>query len=102
MYFIFMKSGLEYSFKYIEEFPDKSPEGNYTLYSLIQTFFCSVKNFNASKPPSRPTPEFFIPPKGVRKSRKSQQLTQIIPLCSWAATRCARLRFSVQIIPASP
>ena len=48
--------------------------------SLMQTFFASVKNRSASKPPSLPTPDCFIPPKGVRRSRKSQQLTQIIPL----------------------
>ena len=53
---------------------------NSTLYNFIQTFFSSVKNFNASNPPSRPTPEFFIPPKGVRKSRRSQQLIHTIPL----------------------
>jgi hypothetical protein len=46
----------------------------------MQTFFSSVKNFNASNPPSRPTPDDFTPPKGVRRSRSSQQLTHTIPL----------------------
>src|SRR5688572_18377399 len=36
--------------------------------SLMHTFFSSVKNRRASKPPSRPTPELFMPPKGVRRS----------------------------------
>jgi len=32
-----------------------------TVYFAIQTFFASVKKFNASTPPSRPTPLAFIP-----------------------------------------
>ena len=36
-----------------------------------------------------------MPPKGVRRSRKSQQLTQIVPLSSFSATRWARARSRV-------
>ena len=68
----------------------------------MQTFFSSVKNLKASKPPSRPTPEFFIPPNGVLRSRKSQVFTQIIPDSNFSATRCARERFSVQTVADSP
>src|SRR5439155_4557606 len=50
------------------------------LVSFRHTFFGSVKNLNASRPPSRPTPESFMPPKGVRKSRSIQQLIQTMPL----------------------
>ena len=38
-------------------------------YFAMQTFLGSVKNLNASSPPSRPTPLCFIPPKGTRRSR---------------------------------
>src|SRR5687768_870581 len=61
-------------------------------YSLIQTFFGSVKKRSASNPPSRPTPEFFTPPKGVRKSRSSHVFTQTIPASSLWARRWHRLR----------
>jgi hypothetical protein len=54
---------------------------------LMQTFLGSVKKRMASQPPSRPTPLAFMPPKGVRKSRSNQQLTQTIPLLSSSATR---------------
>src|SRR5947199_7944881 len=50
------------------------------LVSFRHTFFGSVKNLNASRPPSRPTPESFTPPKGVRRSRNIQQLIQTMPL----------------------
>jgi hypothetical protein len=68
----------------------------------MQIFFSSVKNLKASNPPSRPTPEFFIPPNGVRKSRRSHVFTQMIPLSSFSATRCARERFSVQTVADKP
>ena len=68
----------------------------------MQTFFVSVKNFIASQPPSRPTPECFIPPKGVRKSRSNQQFTQTMPLLSCAATRWARFKFSVHNVADNP
>src|SRR5207237_5832192 len=71
-------------------------------HSFTQTFFASVKNRSASIPPSRPTPDSFTPPNGVRRSRSIQQLTQTIPLCSWAATRCARDRSRVQSEAARP
>jgi hypothetical protein len=48
----------------------------------MQTFFSSVKNRKASKPPSRPTPDCFIPPNGVRRvffsrtyARKKQKIS---------------------------
>lgn len=46
---------------------------------FTQTFLGSVKKRSASKPPSRPTPDCFIPPIGVLKSRRSQVLTQTNP-----------------------
>src|SRR5262249_20225525 len=51
---------------------------SYMAY-LTHTVFGSVKNRNASSPPSRPTPLCFMPPKGVRRSRSSQQFTQTVP-----------------------
>ena len=71
-------------------------------FILTQIFFSSVKNRNASKPPSRPTPEFFTPPNGVRRSLRSQQLTQTIPDSICSAIRCARERFSVQTVAERP
>jgi hypothetical protein len=63
----------------------------------------SVKKRSASSPPSRPTPEFLtLPPNGVRKSRRNQQLIQTIPDSRRAATRCARDRFVVQTEAARP
>lgn len=55
--------------------------------SFTQTFFGSVKKRKASKPPSFPRPECFIPPNGVRKSRNIQQLIQTIPDWILLATR---------------
>jgi hypothetical protein len=49
-------------------------------YFAMQTFFGSVKNRNASSPPSRPTPLAFMPPNGTRRSRTSQQFTQTVPV----------------------
>src|SRR6266536_4406985 len=49
-------------------------------YFAMQTFFGSVKNRNASSPPSRPMPLCFIPPNGTRRSRTSQQFTQTVPV----------------------
>src|SRR5215831_18206757 len=71
-------------------------------HSSTQTFFDSVKNRNASQPPSFPTPLFFIPPNGVRRSRSNQQLTQMIPLSTLAATRLALEISCVHIVAASP
>src|SRR5947199_6840822 len=71
-------------------------------YLAMQTFFGSVKKRNASSPPSRPTPLCFMPPKGTRKSRRSQQFTQIVPVLICSATRWARLRFWVQTLDARP
>ena len=34
-------------------------------YNFIQIFFSSVKKFNASNPPSLPTPDDLTPPKGT-------------------------------------
>src|SRR6266850_310720 len=58
-----------------------------SAYFAIQTFFGSVKNLNASSPPSLPTPLCFMPPKGTRKSRTSQQFTQTVPVLIRSATR---------------
>ena len=44
-------------------------------------------------PPSRPIPDSFTPPNGVRRSRRYQVLTQTIPASIWPATRCARESF---------
>src|SRR5207248_8570889 len=49
-------------------------------YFAMQTFLGSVKKRNASSPPSRPTPLCFMPPKGTRRSRTSQQFTQTVPV----------------------
>src|SRR5512132_600919 len=49
-------------------------------HSFTHTFFGSVKKFNDSMPPSRPTPLSFIPPNGTRRSRSSQQLIHTVPL----------------------
>ena len=55
----------------------------FIIYSYwMQIFFGSVKNRNASNPPSRPTPESFCPPKGVLKSRNIHVFTQTIPVCN--------------------
>jgi hypothetical protein len=51
-----------------------------TSYFAMQMFFASVKNLNASSPPSRPTPLAFMPPNGTRRSRTSQQFTQTVPV----------------------
>src|SRR6266513_847428 len=72
------------------------------IHFAIQTFFGSVKNLSASSPPSRPTPLCFMPPKGTRRSRTSQQFTQTVPVLIRSATRCARLRFCVQTLEARP
>ena len=53
---------------------------DYSLENLTHTVFGSVKKRSASSPPSRPNPLCFIPPNGVRRSRNSQQFTQIVPL----------------------
>src|SRR5438105_879799 len=71
-------------------------------HNFTQTFFGSVKKRKASRPPSRPMPDSFIPPNGVRKSRSIQQLTQTMPLWIWADTRWARERSRVQSDAASP
>ena len=68
----------------------------------MQTFLDSVKKRSDSHPPSRPNPELFIPPNGVRKSRNNQQFTQIIPAFIFEATVCARFKFSVQILADNP
>src|SRR6266542_4396832 len=65
-------------------------------YSFTQTFFASVKNSSDETPPSRPTPLSRMPPKGTRRSRRSQQLIQTVPLSMAAATRWARWRSRVQ------
>src|SRR5436190_11459377 len=64
-------------------------------HSFTHMFFASVKNSSDSKPPSRPTPLSRMPPNGTRRSRRSQQLIQTVPLSMAAATRCARLRSRV-------
>src|SRR5262245_15396187 len=71
-------------------------------YSLMQTFLASVKNSSESKPPSRPTPLSFIPPKGTRRSRSSQVLTQTVPLSTAAATRWAFWRSRVHTVAERP
>ena len=50
----------------------------------------------------RPTPEALTPPKGTRRSRSIQQFTHTVPASMRSATRCARLRFSVQSVAARP
>src|SRR6266496_3155686 len=72
------------------------------IHFAIQTFLGSVKNLSASSPPSRPTPLCFIPPKGTRRSRISQQFTQTVPVLIRSATRWARLRFCVQMLDERP
>src|SRR5207248_7566852 len=62
---------------------------------LMHTVFASVKNRSASSPPSRPTPLCFTPPKGVRRSRRSQQFTHTVPASIFSASRCARPRSRV-------
>src|SRR5215813_5805005 len=76
--------------------------GNHMNHFAMQTFFGSVKNRSASSPPSRPTPLCFIPPKGTRRSRTSQQFTQTVPVLIRSATRWARLRFCVQMLEERP
>src|SRR3954463_1975609 len=71
-------------------------------HSFTHTFLGSEKKRSASRPPSRPIPDSFMPPNGVRRSRISQQLTQTTPLWSCAATRWARLRSRVQREAESP
>ena len=51
---------------------------------------------------SLPKPEFFIPPKGVRKSRASQVFTHTIPASSFSAMRWARGKFWVQRVADNP
>ncbi len=58
---------------------EKHPCNSYDLGVAMHTFLGSVKKRRASWPPSRPTPLCFIPPKGTRRSRSSQQFTQIVP-----------------------
>src|SRR5690606_37506392 len=69
---------------------------------LIQTFFASVKNRSASKPPSRPTPLSFIPPNGVLKSRFSQVFTQTIPASISFEMRIVRFKSDVQRVEDNP
>lgn len=71
-------------------------------HGLTPTFWASVKNRSTSSPPSRLTPEFFIPPRGVRRSRCSQVFTHTMPVCSWWATRWARCRSRVQMAAERP
>src|SRR5213083_3140593 len=71
-------------------------------YFAMQTFLGSVKKRNASSPPSRPTPLCFMPPNGTRRSRRSQQFTQTVPVLICSATRWARLRFCVQTVDERP
>ena len=65
-------------------------------------FFASVKNLNASHPPSLPTPDAFTPPKGVLRSLTNQAFIQTIPISNWSATRCAFFKFVVQTEDAKP
>src|SRR5712692_4412736 len=67
-----------------------------SAHSFTHTFLGSVKKRSASNPPSRPTPDSFMPPNGVRRSRSIQQFTHTIPESRRAATRCARERSRVQ------
>src|SRR5437667_4866960 len=71
-------------------------------YFAMQTFFGSVKNRNASSPPSRPRPLAFMPPKGTRRSRTSQQFTHTVPVLIFSATRWARFRFCVHTLEERP
>src|ERR1700736_6583281 len=72
------------------------------IYFAMQMFLASVKNRNASSPPSRPTPLAFMAPYGTRRSRTSQQFTQTVPVWICSATRWARFRFCVQTLEARP
>ena len=47
-------------------------------------------------------PESPTPPKGVRKSRRNQQFTQVIPTRSFSATRCPRFKSVVHTEAARP
>src|ERR1700758_5887724 len=47
-------------------------------------------------------PESPTPPKGVRRSRRNQQFTQVMPTFICRATRCARFKSFVQIDAAKP
>src|SRR5690606_35474476 len=64
--------------------------------SCRPTLRASVKKRIASLPPSRPRPDWPVPPNGVRRSRISQVLIQTMPTCSCAPKRCARSRSRVQ------
>src|ERR1043165_3413233 len=68
----------------------------------MQTFFGSVTKSNASKPPSRPTPDDLTPPNGVRRSRNNQQFTQTMPACNSLATRLAFVISCDQTVEARP
>ena len=68
----------------------------------MQMFWGSVKNSKASNPPSRPKPEAFTPPNGVRRSRNNHVLTQTMPDSMPAATRWARFKSVVHSVAARP
>src|SRR5438876_3321955 len=72
-----------------------APRSPGSLGNLTHTVLGSVKKRRASSPPSRPSPLFLTPPKGVRRSRSNQQFTHTVPVSSFSATRCARLRSRV-------
>ena len=61
----------------------------------MQTVLASVKKLLESDKLSLPIPLIFIPPKGMCKSRISQELTHTVPTSNWLATRLALCKFSV-------
>jgi len=74
----------------------------FRIHLISQIFFCSVKNLNILFPPSLPKPEFFNPPKGVRKSLTIQQLIQITPASIFLATLLLLSLLFVQTVAESP
>src|SRR5579863_2845487 len=65
------------------------------IHSFTQMFIGSEKKPSECMPPSRPIPESFAPPNGVRRSRRYQSFTQVMPTSICRATRWARCRFEV-------
>ena len=70
---------------------------NGAIQRLTQTLVISEKNESDQRPPSLPTPEFLMPPNGVRKSLCIHVLTQIIPLSTRSANCLPLSASSVQI-----
>lgn len=70
--------------------------------SLMQIVRLSVYRSSDSFAPSLPTPDALLPPKGMLRSRNSQQLAQTVPTWSFCAIRWVRLRSFVQTTAHNP